>query len=135
MITRLISNIKAYIEDYIIGLCKKMYVYIWLRIFSTLSSVYIFFTNIWFFKVLKRRKNLEKNLQNKKTFWPVKFPMFLDFLSKFFFVMKLDLKHREIALSILLTYTNPNGIRFGTKSIGNMHNPNLVRYNKIQKVI
>ena len=44
-----------------------------------------FFFQIWFFKVLKIRKNLKKDPLNEKNFRPVKFHFYSDFLRIFFF--------------------------------------------------
>ena len=60
---------------------KKLCVYLIKNIFYTFFRIHFgfFFSNIWFFQVLKRRK---KNLQNEKTLRPVKFHKFFDFWAK-----------------------------------------------------
>ena len=72
----------------IIGLYRIcVWIYIWLRTFYTLSSAPIFdlLLDIWFFKVLKMRKNLENILKMKKSFALLNLKYFSIFRAKIFF--------------------------------------------------
>ena len=66
--------------------------------------IFEFFSDTWFFKVLKIRKNLEKILKMKKPFGLLNFTSFSIFWAKFFFMFHLSIVYPLLLYIYILLY-------------------------------